>query len=294
LILVEDVYYVLTMHLFVAIMNYSGIRMKEEALAMFSIERKLAIIEKLEQSSSVDVTVLAKEFGTSKETIRRDLRELETDGAITRTHGGAVLSKSNGPMSSPEYPVAIRGIQQFSEKKQICRKAASLIQDGDTIFVDNSSTMLYLAQFIPQEKNITVITNSIKFLLEAAKSFSPNHVYVCLGGIFRENNLSLFGNICLNNAEEYFPDKTFVSCAGISPHNMFADSSIQEINIKRAMIERAGAVYVLADYTKFQKSGSIFLTGFDSIDYIITDSKTDLSSLDYLEKNNIKLIVSDI
>ncbi len=248
----------------------------------------------LEQSGSVDVNVLAEKFKTSKETIRRDLRELEIDGALTRTHGGAVLNKTNDQESSREYPVAIRGIQRFAEKKQICKKAASFIQDNDTIFVDNSSTMLYLAEFIPPEKNITVITNSIKFLLEASKSFSPNHVFVCLGGIFKENNLSVYGNICLKNAEEYFPDKTFISCAGISPRNMLADSSIQEINIKRVMMERAREVFLLADYTKFQKSGSIFLTGFDSVNYVITDDKADLSSLGYLEKNNIKLIVSDM
>ncbi len=257
---------------------------------MYSIERKSEILEILERTGSVDVNLLAEKFGTSRETVRRDLRELEIDGALKRTHGGAVLNKANDLSPSPEYPVAIRGIQRFAEKEQICRKAASFIQDGDTIFIDNSSTMLHLAQYIPKDMNLTIITNSIKFLLEIVKYPSPNHALICLGGVLKESNLSLHGNICLKSAEEYFPDKVFISCAGISQRNMLADASIQEINIKRYMIGHAGKVFVLADYTKFERSGSIFLTGFDSIDYIITDSKTDMTRLDYLHNSNIALI----
>ncbi|OAM92525.1 DNA-binding transcriptional regulator of sugar metabolism, DeoR/GlpR family [Pelosinus fermentans] len=261
---------------------------------MYSVERKSEIITMLEETGSVDVNVLAVKFATSKETIRRDLRDLEKDGVLKRTHGGAVLvEQSHNTSNSSEYPVGIREIQRFNEKNQICKKAASFIQEGDTIFVDNSSTTIYLSKYIPPEIHVTIITNSIKFLLESIKSPNYNHLIICLGGIFKDRNLSVYGNGTLKSAEEYYPNKAFLSCAGISSHNMLADSSIHEIDVKRMMIEHAQEVFILADHTKFQKGSQIFLSSFSAIDYIITDTQTDKTNLEYLDATNVKLIVAD-
>ncbi|WP_291549978.1 DeoR/GlpR family DNA-binding transcription regulator [Clostridium sp. HMP27] len=263
-------------------------------IKLYNIERKSEIMNILEKTGSVDVNALALRFGISKETIRRDLKELENAGALKRTHGGAVLiqQSSNTPVST-EYPVAVRGIQRFNEKNEICKKAASFIKDGDTIFVDNSSTTIYLAKYIPSDIRVTIITNSIKFLLEYTKNPNNNHLLICLSGIFNDSNLSVYGNSTLQSASEYYPNKALMSCSGISPHNMLADSSIHEVDTKRMMIERSQEVFVLADHTKFEKAGQIFLSSFDPIDYIITDNQTDKESLGYLDKTNVKLIFAD-
>ena len=163
---------------------------------MYNIERKSAILEMLEQNGNVDVNTLAEKLDISRETIRRDLHDLELKGALTRTHGGAVLNKVSDNISGIEYPVAIRGIQKVYEKKAICQKAASFIKNGDTVFVDNSSTLLYLPKFIPSDLTLTIITNSIQFLLEASKYKNMNQTFICLGGVFKQSNLSLYGNIC--------------------------------------------------------------------------------------------------
>lgn len=260
-------------------------------MGMYSIERKSEIITLLEQNGKVDVNDLAEKFCISKETIRRDLSELEKDGILQRTHGGAVLSSSNVSVGQ-EYPVAVRGIQRFGEKNQICKTAAAFIKDGDTIFVDNSSTTIYLTKYIPKDFRVTIVTNSIKLLLESVNNAHPNHLFICLGGIFKDSNLSLHGNIALKNAGEFYPSKAFMSCAGISPHNKIADSSLHEVDTKRLMIERAQEVFVLADHTKFEKVGQIFLSDFASVDYIITDSKTDLSNLSYLKNAGIQVLIS--
>ncbi len=260
---------------------------------MYSIERKTEIVNLLETSKRVDVSALAEKFGTSQETIRRDLRELEKEGVVKRTHGGAVLSKfGNQPSAFQEYPIAIRGIQRFQEKNQICKRAAEFIEDGDTIFIDNSSTTMYLPKYLAPECHVTIVTNSIKVLLEYLSAPSPNHVLICLGGIFNPSNLSVYGGSSLKSAEIYYPNKAFLSCAGISRENILADSSIYEIDTKRMMIDRTPEVFLLADYTKFQKNSQVFLCRMSDVQYLITDSKTAVDKMDFLDRSNLNLIVA--
>jgi DeoR family fructose operon transcriptional repressor len=260
---------------------------------MYSIERKSIIMNQLEANGSVDVNTLASNFETSKETIRRDLRDLEADGALIRTHGGAVEKKKDSTAATVEFPVNIRGIQRFAEKNQICKKAAEYIEDGDTLYVDNSSTILYLLNYIPENLNVTIVTNSIKFLLESTRRSYPNQLLISLGGIFRQSNLSVYGGSSIKSGKEYYPNKAFLSCTGISRKNMFVDSSIYEVDVKRMMIEQSTQVFILADYTKFDRPGQIFLCDFSKINYIITDSKTKTAELDYLKQYHIELIIAD-
>ena len=259
---------------------------------MYNIERKSEIINLLETHKNVNVSELAAQFQTSKETVRRDLRELEREGVLIRTHGGAmpVETKASSPVMQDKYPVSVRGIRRFQEKQAICKLAASYIQPEDTIFVDNSSTTAYLAQYVPANIQVTFITNSIQFLLEAAKLNNQNHMYICLGGIFKSSNLSIYGNMSLDNAKVYYPNKAFLSCSGISANRMITDSSIQELETKKLMIELSNQVFLLADHSKFEKDGQIFLSSFNNIDYIITDSETDKNSCSYLAGYGVELI----
>lgn len=259
---------------------------------MYSIERKAEIIKILEKTGRVEVIELSKLFHTSKETIRRDMREMEADYLLKRTHGGAVKYDQNSP-TGDEFPVTVREIQHYQEKDDICRKAASFIQSGDSIFVDNSSTCLYLLKHIPANHQVTIITNSIKLLVESARNSNPNHIIVCLGGLFHGSNLSLYGNITLKNASEYYPNKAFMSCAGIHLPNEVVDSSLLEVDTKRLMIERSHEVFILADNCKFEKGGHVFLSNFNNIDWIITDHKTPVDQLVSLEKAGIKMVVAE-
>lgn len=251
---------------------------------MFSEQRKAEIVKQLEKDGSINVNVLAERFCTSKETIRKDLNELERQGVLTRTHGGAVLENRNR-----EYPVMVRGIQETEAKKRICKKAASFIAEGDTLFVDNSSTMLYLPQYIPAQLSITILTNSINFLLETAKMQNHNWLIICLGGILNQSNFSVYGSGALKCAEEYYPSKTFFSCAGVSAQNKVADSSLHEIEVKRMMISRAQQSFLLADATKFKKAGQIFLCGFDDVDCIVTNC-TEPAASELMSGSGVKVV----
>jgi len=258
---------------------------------MYKIERKSEIISILEQSGKADVGELSVLLNASRETIRRDLQEMEDSGILKRTHGGAVFAR-NHPDASIELPVAAREIQHSAEKDAICRKAASLIREGDSIFLDNSSTCLYLLKYIPPKMNVTVITNSVKLLSESAIHASPSHLIICLGGIFHASNHSLYGNTALKNAADFYPSRAFMSCSGIRPGNV-TDASILEVDLKRFMIERSQEVVLLADHSKFTRSGQVFLSDFSGIDALVTDDKTTKEQTEFLSGTDVRLLIAE-
>ena len=262
---------------------------KTEMGKMYSIERKSEILKILEQNGRVGVNELSTIFHSSRETIRRDLRELEEKGLLKRTHGGAVFD-SKFLSNSPEFPVELREIQRFKEKNAICKSAASFIKNGESIFVDNSSTCLYLVQYIPKDFQITLITNSIKLLIESMKLRHSNLMIVCLGGFFNGCNLSTYGAISQKNAADFYPNKSFMSCAGIHLPDQLTDSSILEVDTKRSMIERSQEVFILADHTKFDRSGPYFLSDYSSIDYLVTDQKASSAQFAMLENVGVQVI----
>ena len=256
---------------------------------MFGIERKSEILKLLEQNGRIGVNQLSTLFNSSRETIRRDLREMEEKGLLKRTHGGAVIDSAFSS-AVPEFPVGVREIQRYKEKDAICRSAALFIKNGDSIFVDNSSTCLSLVRYIPADLQVTLITNSIKLLMESLESDHPNLMIVCLGGFFNGSNLSTYGTISQNNAADFYPNKSFMSCAGIHLPDQLTDSSLLEVDTKRLMIEHSQEVFILADHTKFDRSGPYFLSDYSSIDYLITDQKASPDQYTPLEKANIKVI----
>jgi DeoR family fructose operon transcriptional repressor len=259
---------------------------------MLGFERRAEIANLLEQAGKVDIESLTRRFEVCKETIRRDLREMERDGIIKRTHGGALLDRS-ASRAQAEFPVAVREVQRQEEKNVICRRAAAMIEDGDVVFMDNSSTTLYLLRHIPRHVRACVVTNSLKLLLEALRVRNQNLQFICLGGELKQGNMSFSGAIPQRTAQDYFPGKAFMSCTSINERQMLTDASPAEVDTKRLMIERSRSVIVLADHTKFTRTGQVFLAAFDTIDCIVTDNRTDVASLDYLDKYDLKLVVAE-
>jgi DeoR/GlpR family transcriptional regulator of sugar metabolism len=113
---------------------------------------------------------------------------------------------------------------------------------------------------------------------------------ICLGGFFNGSNLSTYGNISQKNAADFFPNKSFMSCAGIHLPDQLTDSSYLEVYTKRLMIERSQEVFILADHTKFDRSGPVFLSNYSSINYLITDQKANPDHFAALENAGVKVI----
>jgi len=125
---------------------------------MLAIERRKRIMRLIQENQSVLVPELSKLFNVTEETIRRDLEKLEAEGLLKRTYGGAVINEN----SSADIPLNIREITNIESKQAISMKVAEYIEDGDTLLLDSSSTVLQVAKQIKFKKKLTVITNSEK------------------------------------------------------------------------------------------------------------------------------------
>jgi len=257
---------------------------------MYSIQRQSLVLEILDQERQVDVNSLAEKFSTSKETIRRDLRRMEASGLLKRTHGGAVPI-GNKFSQGYEYPLFAREIQKYDEKQRICKGAAKLLEDGDTIFLDNSSTTINFLRYVAKNIKITVITNSIQVLLMAGNLKNTNINIISLGGILNVKNYSLTGMLSNRYSMSFFPDKAIMSCRGITKKSGMTDASILEVEVKRNMINSSKQLLLLADHTKFGLIGAINIGSLSEIDCIVTDSKVEREKLKMFDGYNTQIVI---
>lgn len=251
---------------------------------MLAEERRQKIISLLDEKEIVYVADLSKRFNVTEETIRRDLDILDEKKILKRIHGGAV-SLDNTRL---ELNFKIREHSYTEEKKEIARKAAALVKDGDTIFLDASSTSLFLAKELAKKKNITIITNSIKIIYQLADQAS--NTIIATGGILRSNSLSLVGPLANETIKKYNADKIFASCKGISIEHGATDSNELEIEVKQNMIKQARELIIIADHSKFNRVGLSQFASIDEINTIITDCNTCEAQFDDFMKEGIKIL----
>lgn len=233
---------------------------------MLGIERRQRIMEKLCMDRKVYVSALAKEFKVTEETIRRDLEKLEADGLIQRSYGGAVLAERTNEDLSYAKRSSING----EAKAKIAVKAAGLIQDGDTVMVDASTTCYALLQELRGTKDITIITNSTRLV----NDFSSSGVtIISTGGTLRKNSCALVGPLALRALSSYYVDYAILGCKAIDLDNGLTESNESEAAIKRLMMAQAREMIVLADHTKFGKTAFVKFADLKNISKLVTDEK---------------------
>jgi DeoR/GlpR family transcriptional regulator of sugar metabolism len=186
------------------------------------------------------------------------------------------------------YLFRIRKILQ--KKAAIAQKAIEFINDGDTIILDSGSTTTEIAKLISGYKNLTVITNSLNIAL--LLGVDPEINLVVTGGEFKAPTLSLTGQKAADFFENLHVDKLFLATAGITLKSGLTYPSISDICVKRAMIESANKVYLVADSTKIGKSSFASLGALSLIDYLITDSKINEEDVSMLKRHDIKLLIA--
>ncbi len=244
---------------------------------MLAIERRSEILTKLQQDGKVLVNDLSKLYQVTEETIRRDLEKLEVEGIVKKTYGGAVLAET----LNVDLPYYVRKQTNVQNKESIASKIAELIQDGDHIMLDASSTAVYVIKKIKNLKNITVITNSIEILLELAdingwKVFST-------GGSMKEGALALVGHQAEEMIDHFHVDKTIISCKGIDQEFGITDSNEPDVEIKRHMVKAAKQVILAVDSSKFDKTSFVRMGDFSQVDTIVTDSAPRQDWIDSME-----------
>jgi len=229
-------------------------------------ERRQQILETLNSSGSVQVSELSKNLSVTKETIRRDLELLNQQNLLRRTHGGALALKNN----KEELAFNIRKNKNVKEKQQIAKKARKLVEPGDTLFIDASSTCLYFVREMLDIENITIVTNSVRNTVELANN--KNISIITTGGLLRPHNYSLIGPQANEIIKRYNADKFFASCTGVSKEIGATDSNELEIEVKRNMTHKSRETYLLVDHTKFNHVELSTFVQLQDIKMIITDN----------------------
>jgi len=251
---------------------------------MLAAERRKIIMDRLYEDKRVIVSELSKEFDVSEETIRRDLEHLSLEGNVTKTYGGAVLDER----SSIELPFNLRQKENPDGKQKIAEIVAEEINDGDHIFLDASTTAVFIAKNIKQKRGITVITNSVENVLELADA--ENFEVICTGGVLRRNSMSFRGNKTIEAINSCNADKVFLSCKGIDIVKGATDGNEDIAGIKLNMIRSSVTTYLVVDYSKFDKVGFAKICDLKDINVIITDREPEAKWLKAFEEAGIRCI----
>ena len=251
---------------------------------MLAAERRNTILERIQEEKKVIVSELSREYEVSEETIRRDLDKLEDEGHIVKSYGGAVLNEA----SVMELPHNVRRSVNTVAKQRIAELVNREIDENDHIFLDASTTSVFISRAIKQKEHLTVITNSIENLLEL--SMVTGWDIISTGGQLKAGTMSLFGWKTAETLSAYHADKIFISCKGLSMDGGITDGNDETAGIKQAMIAAAERVYLAADSSKFDRTAFSQICGFDRIDAVITDSEPERGWKEFLSGQNIELI----
>lgn len=248
------------------------------------------ILDCLRESDYVDVSYLTEVLNVSEMTIRRDLARLEEEKSLLRVYGGA----RRIPPHIYEKPLDNRLLENHAEKEAIAKYAASLVEDGDVIAMDASTTVFFMVDYL-QDKNITVITNNMSVVFGFSRSKTVE--IIMLGGALRKTSMYTYGYDVLNTLGKYNSNKAFISSTSVDIKHGLMNVNIHESETKKAIIDSADETYLLVDTSKFGKVSYYNVADLKALDHIVTDSddlnKNVMDVISYCKKNAIDLHVCD-
>jgi DeoR/GlpR family transcriptional regulator of sugar metabolism len=234
------------------------------------------------RSGTAHVADLARTFGVSEMTVRRDLRILAREGKLERVHGGAVDSL-------PERPFEEIEVERFDVKDRIGAAAAALVADGQTVMVDIGTSTLQAARHL-RGRSITVITTNLAVYEELVSD--PGIEIILAGGLVRRNYRSLTGVLAEDGLRQLNANVALLGTSGIDRDLAVWDTTMVEVPTKRAMIEAAEYVVLLADAEKFSMSGVVRVCGPDAIDHIITDAAVPATRRSAIDEAGIEVTIA--
>lgn len=234
---------------------------------MLPAQRIQNILEDIKSNGIRSVTELSLKYDVSEMTIRRDLKQLEDQGLITRTHGGAV---PNRLVSEELQFVQKRGMCE-AEKIQIARYAVThFVAEHDIIILEGGTTVAGMIAHMSRYQNLTIMTHGLHTLFELQRIATGNTI-ISTGGMLRDVSNTLVGPVAEGHFAEFNASKVFLSATGWTAKSGFTDPNMLEIQVKKAMVRSAGQIIMLMDSSKF---GIVSLTSFLSayaVDVLITD-----------------------
>ena len=229
---------------------------------MLQIERHNQILDLLATTPALRIGDIAKRLYISEATVRRDLAAMEQKGLVERVYGGVTLKKE-------DMPLDFRHREHGDAKEEIAERAVSLLRDGQTVFLDSSSTAQHLLPYLARFRNLTLITNSHQAVEELASSKIR---VISTGGEFVTRNRAFVGEAAEATLARFCPEIAFFSSQGLGLDGEITDSSEKETSLRRVAMQRALYRVFLCDASKLGKKFFYRLSHLSEMDEIITDS----------------------
>lgn len=247
-------------------------------------QRRTKILELIREDGHAKVQELSRIFKVTDVTIRQDLEALESLNYIQREHGGAFL-KDVGSFAKTGQ---LSKQTNLEAKREIAKKAVAFIEEGDSIILDSGSTTTELAKLLIDFKELTVITNALNIALILGENHGVN--LIVTGGEFKAPTLSLTGQMAADSLTGIHVRKLFLATAGISPDLGLTYPSLSDLVVKKAMIESADEVFLVADSTKIGTSAFANLGPVSLIQTLITDSQISEDKLLRFKEQGVKVV----
>ncbi|MFE9943666.1 DeoR/GlpR family DNA-binding transcription regulator [Bacillus velezensis] len=249
---------------------------------MLTPERYQLIIDQIEKRDVVKIQELISMTNASESTIRRDLSTLEERGFLKRVHGGA--SKLSNSRQEPD--MLEKSSKNLQDKLKIAEEAASLLEEGDCIYLDAGTTTLHMIDFIDHTKDIVVVTNGVMHIDALIRKEIP---FYLLGGYVKHRTGAMIGGASLTAVSQYRFDKSFLGVNGVHIEAGFTTPDPDEALLKTKAVRQAKNAYVLADPSKF---GEISFAAFAALGdaAIITTEAEELAFDNYQEKTVVKVV----
>lgn len=252
---------------------------------MYTIEREQKILDTLKEKGSISVEELCSLLFVSPSTIRRDLAKMERKGLVRRTFGGVLLNPSP---SGEETSFQLRQNDNVTSKRALCNKASDYIKSNSTIFVDSSSTCLFLVPYLNQFHDLTIVTNGLFMANEVITKTA--HKVILPGGIIQPKSNSIVGTDTYRFIENLHCDRFFFSCSGIDLGFGLSESNLEQAEIKAAMLAHSKLAVCLADKEKFGQIGLWKTCNIGDIDVLISNKKLSEEEKKYLLDKGVDVI----
>ena len=248
--------------------------------------RKRFILNRLEESGTVLIQEITENCAISDVTARRDLATIESQGLLSRIHGGAIKSRTADSMFSYDK----KALHNRDQKMMIAEAAAPFIEERDSIYIDCGTTVYHLSKYLSQFGNLRVITNSLPVVSELI--FHTGIRVYLLGGELDNKRRAMYGPMSENMIRYYRARKAFIGAGGVSLTDGLSAGNEKEASITRMMAQAADTVYLLCDSSKIEKNAFVHFAPLEMIDYLVTD-QMDPELMAAYEKQNIKVIITE-
>lgn len=234
------------------------------------------------EKENVSMEELCREFDISMNTVRLDVASLVKKGSIKKVYGGVCSNRQNSLV-----PFEERKMKHGDRKKSVCRAAANLVEDGDIIYIDSGTTMMYLPDYLGNKKNVTILTNNLNAITRAVPY--ANLQVICLPGILERKTNSFVSAETGKILERYNIRKAFFAATGVTMNGDVTNSSSLEYEIKREAMQHSVHKYLLLDSSKFNKSALLTYAHISDMEKVIADDEMSPALNELCERYNVEL-----